>query len=208
MANISAADSNMKASSPLDGYAQSFSGAQVSEPSGVGIFSLAVPLGGMDALNGKLDSLWGLSFPQTGRCIRASDKKLAEVTATLALLGLQQDQCFLISQTDDISSCEYFEHLREALGNVAYLTNQSDSWAVLDVDGPSTLRALERICPLDVSSFDTDSVGRTAMEHLSVIIERPDIERVRLFSPSSSAMSFLDAVTTSLNNVPEAASDT
>lgn len=221
-------DSKMHATSPLDGYANTYDGTRVAEMENLGIYSISVPHGGMDALNGQLNALFGLTFPETGRCVHASNIQLAGRSVRVALFGLQQDQCFLIaepieasnrqgadsdslncdsSSTDVSGSCELFKHLQNTLSSTAYLTNQSDSWAVLDIDGQLTLPALERICMLDMGSFDTGSVARTVMEQLAIIIERTDSDRVRLFSPRSSAGSFLHAVTTSLENVSGATSD-
>ena len=221
-------DSKLHATSPLDGYANTYDGTRVAEMENLGIYSISVPHGGMDALNGQLNALCGLTFPETGRCERASDIQLAGRSVCVALFGLQQDQCFLIaepieasnrqgadsdslncdsSSTDASGSCELFKHLQNTLSSTAYLTNQSDSWAVLDIDGQLTLPALERICMLDMGTFDTGSVARTVMEQLAIIIERTDAQGVRLFSPRSSAGSFLHAVTTSLENVSGASSD-
>lgn len=235
-------DNTLKATSPLDGYTHTFDGTRVAEMDNLGIYSISVPHGGMDALNGQLNALCGLSFPETGRCVRASDIQLAGSNLRVALFGLQLDQCFLVaepnspgeasnrpgansnSSTSDNSisdnsisdssdkgmpdTCKLFEHIQDTLNSTAYLTNQSDSWAVLDINGELTLPALERLCMLDMDAVDTGSVARTVMEQLAIIIERTDTERVRLFSPRSSAGSFLHAVTTSLENVAGATSST
>ena len=205
-------DGTLKITSPLNGYTNTFDDTRVVEMDALGIYSISVPQGGMDELNRQLQALFGLSFPATGRCVRASDRQLAGTSFRVALFGLQSDQCFLVAEADTTNNdnsitCELFEHLHNTLGNTAYLTNQSDSWAVLEIDGALTLPALERICMLDMGSFDTDSVARTVMEQLAIIIERSGDERVRLFSPRSSAGSFLHAVSTSLQNVAGSTTD-
>lgn len=224
-------DGLLNATSPLDGYTNTYNGTRVAEVENLGIYSISVPLGGMDALNVQLNALCNLSFPETGRCVRANDIQIAGKSVRVALFGLQLDQCFLIAEPIDpikasnrhgadsdslicdrsgkdmSGSCELFKYLQNTLNSTAYLTNQSDSWAVLDIDGQLTLPALERLCMLDMASFDTGSVARTVMEQLAIIIERSDAEGVRLFSPRSSAGSFLHAVTTSLQNVAGTTAD-
>ena len=200
------ADDVLSITRALNGYNNTFDDTRVVEVDHLGIYSISVPLGGIDELNRQLDALFGLSFPETGRCVRTSDIELAATRYRVALFGLQADQCFLVAQcdtqgNDNAFTCELFEQIRNFLGHTAYLTNQSDSWAVLEIEGKLTLPALERICMLDMGLFDTDSVARTTMEQLAIIIERAGDERVRLFSPRSSADSFLHAVSTSLQNV-------
>jgi len=89
------------------------------------------------------------------------------------------------------------------LGDNAYCTDQSDSWVTLELTGPNALHALERICPVDLRPdiFTVGSVARTTMEHLGVIIARVGEDQYWLMSASSSAESFLHAITLSVNNI-------
>lgn len=191
----------LSAVSALDGYTGSFDTTYACEVGNLVIVSITIPRGGLQAVNSKLSRLWQTTFPNTGECIRIGDAQLAGQNVTLVLYGLQSDQCFLVAETDNHSTQNMLDHLNSELGPVAYLTDQSDSWAVLDIDGALTITAMERICMLDLASYTSSQVARTTMEHLSVIVEKQGDERVRLYSPRSSAASFLHAVTTSLHNV-------
>ena len=95
------------------------------------------------------------------------------------------------------------EAVAERLGDAAYLTDQTDTWCALEIEGPVCRTALERICPLDLHprGFAVDDVARTVMEHLGVIIARTREHGFLLLSASSSAGSFLHAVETSARNV-------
>ncbi|MFK8081622.1 MAG: hypothetical protein AB8B97_15155 [Granulosicoccus sp.] len=191
----------LSAKSPLGGYAHTFDDTEVREIPTLVIVSISVPRDGMNKLEKKLESLWQVSFPTTGACTRIKNTGTLGSVTELVLYGLQSDQCFLVAEPQGSSSQAIMDHVHASLGNVAYLTDQSDSWAVLDVQGPLTLRAMERICMLDLDSLSTLQVARTTMEHLSVIVEKSGHHHVRLYSPRSSASDFLHAVTTSLANV-------
>lgn len=193
-------EKTLKAESPLHGYSQRIGDTQVREIVNLNIVSMAVASGKQSLLDDLLREKIGLSWPRAGTIVRNGD--------TIALLGLQADQCFMVTRNPDedqvhASVKPTVTALASLIGNAAYLTDQSDSWAILELEGPSVLQALERICPVDLSAteFDTHSVARTSMEHLSVIVEKPDTDLYRLYSPRSSANSFLHAVTTSLHNI-------
>jgi sarcosine oxidase subunit gamma len=87
------------------------------------------------------------------------------------------------------------------LGGAGYTTDQSDSWVVLEISGPDTLAALERLCPLNTATMPENGYGRTTMEHMGAAILRLADDRFLLMSASSSARSFLHAVETSYEYV-------
>lgn len=89
--------------------------------------------------------------------------------------------------------------VQEKLKGRGYTTEQTDSWVVLEVSGPDTRSALERICPIDLhpDSFHDGDVARTSMEHLGTLILRNGPNSFLLMSSRSSAHSFLHAIETS-----------
>lgn len=89
-----------------------------------------------------------------------------------------------------------------ALAPGAAVTDQSDAWVAVDLDGALSRAALERICPIDLApaAFGADAVARTVMAHLGVIIRRRG-PGFRLYSARSSARDFAHAIETSLRNV-------
>ena len=68
------------------------------------------------------------------------------------VLGMQPDQLFILFEPPDRDRPA--ETVSAALGAAAYVTDQSDSWAMLRIAGAGVRIALERICPLDL-----DGVG-------------------------------------------------
>lgn len=98
------------------------------------------------------------------------------------LIRLGPDQCFWLGNG------------RPNADENIYTTDQSDSWAVLDLAGPACDKILERLCPLDLASWPVGSAGRTAIEHMSAIIVKIASDNHRLLSPRSSAGDFWHAV--------------
>lgn len=178
--------------SALGGFSALIGDTQVQELTSLSIVSIATPETKHDELDQHLRANTTMGLPRVGFVNRADNG--------VALLGLQTDQCFMVSPIQQSNSVFA---LSQMLGETAYLSDQSDSWVVLDLIGPSVRTALERICPIDLNAtvFDQNTVARTSMEHLSVIIEQPTDSHFRLYSPRSSASGFLHAVTQSIKNI-------
>ena len=91
----------------------------------------------------------------------------------------------------------------KAVSGTAWATDQSDSYCLLRLEGARSREVLERICPLDLhpGAFALGAASRTAMEHLGVLLIREEAEQYLLMSARSSALSFLHAVQTSIQNI-------
>lgn len=173
---------------PLGGYNRRFGDTRLVEITGWRLLSVGVPRGGADAIDTALELAAGVRLPAAGGVNAAAGAKL---------LGMAPDLGLAVAEDEGA-----FRTIGEALGDIAYLTDQSDGWAVLRLEGPATRAALERICMLDLDpdAFPVDKVARTLMDHLSVVIFR-DGGGFVLMSAASSAGSFLHAVETSVLNV-------
>ena len=187
------ADFALTARSPLDGYERSFGTVTLAEVTGLSLVSAAVPQGGDDAFAAALAAGLGTARPATGDST-PGDRYGAR------LLGMQPDQLFILFEAPDPDRPALT--VAEALGPAAYVTDQSDSWAMLRIAGAGVRAALERICMLDLddAAFPEGRVARTVMEHLAVIILRDGPDSFLLMSPRSSARSFLHAVEVSVAN--------
>lgn len=157
------------------------------------LVSIAVPLGGEAALAAAFRKAWNLELP---------DARLSRGTDQMRALRTAPDQMMLVfphamPDADPV--------VRAVLEGAAYTTDQTDVWAILEISGPETLAALERLCPLDLSRnvFPVDAFARTVMEHMGAIILRTGDETFLLMSASSSAGSFLEAVETAYKFVEE-----
>lgn len=186
-------DAALSARTPLGGYAETFGAVTLAEVAGLSLVSAAVPHGGDGAFAAALAAGLGAARPATG------DSALCDRYGA-RLLGMQPDQLFILFEAPDPDRPA--ETVSEALGPAAYVTDQSDSWAMLRIAGAGVRAALERICMLDLdaAAFPEGRVARTVMEHLAVIILRDGPDSFFLMSPRSSARSFLHAVKLSIEN--------
>ena len=179
--------------SALEGFKQQYDGVMLHELVDIGKVSIAIPLAGEKKAEKALANLFGVAVPPVGNST-LSDDKMARV------IRLGNDQLFVLmfdKPTDPKAL------LAKEIGDVAYLTDQSDSWVGIEISGPVARQALERICMIDLNPgvFLEGYAARTLMEHLGVLIVRSGTQSYTLLSASSSAKSFLHAVTTSIRNI-------
>lgn len=179
---------------PLEGYHADLDGTTITEVADQALVAIAVPLAGDARFAEALEAAYGVTRPGTGQSVLAED-------GVSRLMGMQPDQLLvLFAQADDPAPATTVGAL---LGDSAYVTDQSDAWAMVRLSGPNARPALERLCMLDLddTAFPECRVARTVMDHLAVIILRDGPGRFLLMSPRSSAPSFLHAVETSVRNV-------
>ena len=177
----------------LGGYRKIFDAAELAEVTDLSIVSIACPLGEGSWLDASATAAWGRPMPAPGASI-------GTLTDSPLVLGMSPDQWFALFQGHDEPALEL---TRSALGAHGYFTDQSDSWIALRLAGALAIPALERICPIDLHPrvFAAGNAARTVMEHLGSIIYCEEPHRFLLLSASSSAESFLRAVTTSIENL-------
>ena len=185
-------DFQLTSNRPLAGFRKAFDELRLEAPETLGLVSVAPPLGGKQVLDDVLSSSYSCSWPPTGG---SSQTHVDGMT----LLGLAQDQAFLLFDETNTTTAS----IATALGDHAYLTDQSDSWAMLRMAGPLTRVTLERTCPIDMDPavFPVGAVTRTQMEHLAIIVHREAVDEFLLLSPTSSARSFLHMIQTSVRNI-------
>jgi len=183
----------LTALSPLGGARHDFEGVTISEVTGRAIVSVATPMGGDNALSKAVSSAFKTTLPLIG-------SSTTSAVANSRLLGMQQGLFFLLF---DHAGPGAVNAVAERLKGRALLTDQSDSWVMIEVSGANARAAFERICPIDLhpAAFPAGKVARTSMEHLSAIIIREETDTFLVMSPRSSAKSFLHALETSARNV-------
>ncbi|MGV6846935.1 MAG: sarcosine oxidase subunit gamma [Marinibacterium sp.] len=164
---------------------------RIRERDDLAIVSVAIPLGGETALADAIRSAWDLAPPAPA---------VSSVSGDIRAVSSTGDQWLVIfpHATPDANA-----HVQTALAGSGYTTEQTDAWVVLEISGPDTLAALERICPLDCAAMPVDGNGRTVVEHMGALILRLDADRFLMMSASSSAASFLHAVETSYRYVQQ-----
>ncbi|MDB2403521.1 sarcosine oxidase subunit gamma [bacterium] len=181
----------LQAITPLDGRSITHGGTALWVVRDRPLYSLSVPLGGDQAFDQALMNRFALPRPKPGQFLDAG---------AFRLCGLAQDQVFVMGLEPTRPAAT---SLAQELGGAAYVTDQSDAWVSLHLNGDLSLAALERICPINLnpSAFPTGSLARTSMEHLSAVVMADSDQGFILISAISSAESFWHAVETSLTNV-------
>ena len=162
---------------------------RILERDDLALVSVATPLGGESALANALKTAWKLEMPDPRQTTAAGD---------IRALRTAPDQMLIVfpHATPDAEA-----HVQKALKGAGYTTDQTDAWCILELTGPKSLAALERLCPLDLAAFSAGTAARTVMEHMGALVLKLDAERFLLMSASSSAGSFLHAVETSYRYV-------
>lgn len=179
--------------SPLDGYNEDFAGTRLREVTPLALVAIAEPMRGKAKLKSAVKSGYGCAMPSPTKSVLSKDGKAR-------IVSMQPDQVFVLFETTNPDA----EGLvRKAVGDAGYLTDQTHSWVVVELAGPKTVDALERICPIDLhnSVFPINASARTTMEHMGTTIIRTGKDSYMLMSASSSAKSFLHAVETSIKYV-------
>lgn len=103
----------------------------------------------------------GLAFPAPNRFL---------VAGAAMIVWTGRAQAFLIGAE------------AEGLAGAAALTDQSDGWAVLSVQGPQAEAALMRLYPLDLrlAVFEVGHAARAPLNHMSSILMRTGADGFRV----------------------------
>lgn len=149
----------------------------------IAIASLAQRAQGETALNLALSELIGAPLPGPALYITKGN-----VSAYWSGNG----QWLLTAPYDDgVLSDQIKERVKDA-GSV---TEQSDGWVIIDLEGTGCLALLERLCNLNLSKCIAPHVSRTVIEHIGVFLAvQQQGQSYRLFGPRSSAESLFHAV--------------
>ena len=179
------ADITLNAAPILGGIDKIIGENRIVERDDLALVSIACPLNDDGNLAALIREHWSIDMPTATLTTTHNDTRAVRLTP---------DQIMLIFP-HNTPDAEAF--VQKKLTGAGYTTDQTDAWVALEISGPDTRAAMERICPLDLSQFANDDAGRTVMEHMGALVIRCDTDNFLLFSASSSAHSFLNAVETS-----------
>jgi sarcosine oxidase subunit gamma len=113
--------------------------------------------------------------------------------ASYAAIWTGPDQWFIEAPFE--SHEDIVRIIKDGLGDIASVTEQTDGWARFDVEGQGSVAVFERLCPLDIHSMPTGSANRTLIEHLGcIVICREAGVRFSVLGPRSSAASLHHAL--------------
>jgi len=131
-------------------------------------------------------------LPNPGRSVKFGEGQY--------LLWLGVGQLMSYSKGDPIGETRMAERIAQA-GNV---TDLSDGWIALELEGPDALERLDLITTPDLAEgrFDVGEITSTVMNHLRVLIWRQSPTRLVLLSPASSARSLVHRLHEDLAQAP------
>ena len=163
---------------------ETIGGVRVAEVSDVALASLARRRAATGAFDEAARALIGADLPGPGRSADGGEW-------TAHWTGPDQ---WLLEASFDAHE-EIAREVKEALGDAASVTEQTDGWARFDLFG-DCLALLERLTPLDVEAMETGAVSRTVIEHLGcLLICREAPGRWSVLGPRSAAGSLHHALT-------------
>lgn len=128
------------------------------------------PLAGKDRALGTALKALGLGWPKAGQSLMTGDARI---------IWTGRDQAFLIGVSPD------------GLGGVAAMTDQSDGWARMRLEGPGAEAVLARLVPLDLraTAFPNGSAARTGLNHMMMVLRRAGDEAFEIMVFRSMAAS-------------------
>jgi len=179
--------------SALEGAEHEFNGVNVSEVIDKSLVMVAIPRGTLADVESAIKKSCELSIPKMEQSTESSDSSI-----TLWRLQNSQVLAYFSYDGDDAES-----HLKIKFNAPVYFTDQSDTWAMIRVEGPKSRDVLERICPINIDPevFQVGSVSRTVMEHIGTIIFRDGDDSYVLLTMRSFGRSMLHAIEVSVKNV-------
>ncbi|MEP2716278.1 sarcosine oxidase subunit gamma [Pseudophaeobacter sp.] len=146
------------AKTACDGLAPLTIGALSLSESTAQILTTLAPFRGQEKTLGKaLKAAHGLGYPRPQGSTKSTKKKAARA------IWFGRDMALLIGPEPDPELAQH-----------AALTDQSDGWAVLELEGTGAEEVLARLCPVDLrlSRFGIGASLRTEAKHMMASVTR------------------------------------
>ncbi len=166
-------------------------GVIVTERAGLGLAAVIARKGGVGALAARVKERWGVDLLAGPR---------RDTSDALSLMGTGPGTWLA---THEQGAPRLLPALRESIGDLAAISDQSDGYAVLRLTGPKVREALAKLVFIDLhpSAFEVGSVASTVAVHMGVTLWRledgPDGAIFELALYRSFAASFWHALSES-----------
>jgi heterotetrameric sarcosine oxidase gamma subunit len=147
------------------------------------ITSIAPARGNEAAVSAALKKAHGMSFP-------AANRETGKGGARCVWMG--PGQAFLVGPEAKIIPG-------------AAMTDQSDGWAMMQIEGVDCEAVLARLVPIDlrVTSFKRGHTARTKLNHVPLSITRTGVNRLELMVFRSMAKTVIEEVSLAMKSVAE-----
>jgi len=150
----------------------------------IGAMTLLAPYKGREKdLSGALKGAHGLGYPSPGRSTGKAGGRV---------IWFSQGQAMLIGPAPDAS-----------LGDFAALSDQSDAWAVVRLEGKGARDVLARLVPLDLrpACFKRGHSARTDLAHMMASLTRVGENAFQIMVFRSMAKTLVDDLKTAMEGV-------
>jgi heterotetrameric sarcosine oxidase gamma subunit len=140
------------------------SGVRVADRDGVGVATLIERKSAEGALSRRIDEVFGIELPRGPRRAFARD---------VAFAGIGPGTWLAIREG---AGNAFARSLKDAIGNLASVSDQTDGYGVLRLCGPKLRDTLCKLIPIDVhpQSFKIGDVVVTCAAHVGVTLWRLD----------------------------------
>ncbi|MEL0436134.1 sarcosine oxidase subunit gamma [Phycobacter sp. K97] len=172
------------AKSPCDGLLPISVGGLSLVEEDPGHLTTLAPFKGQDkALSAALEAAHGMKLPAPGRSTGKAGARA---------IWFGRDMVLLAGPAPDPSLAEY-----------AALTDQSDAWAVVRLDGKGAEDVLARLCPIDLrsKSFKRGHTARTELRHMMASVTRTGANSFQIMVFRSLAQTLVHDLKTAMEAV-------
>ena len=157
----------------------------IAENPDVALASLAQRRGREADFTARAEALLGLALPAPGHAAQAGD---------WGAIWTGPGQWFVeapFATHEDIAA-----RVKEAVGDAASVTEQTDAWVQFDLTGENLPALFELLCSLDSRNMADNTATRSVIEHLGTYVLRRGKDHFTIFGPRSSAASLHHALIT------------
>ena len=139
------------------------------------------------ALDANISKAFGVDLPEPGRFASANG---------VTIMFSQPGQWLIAAERDGLEA-----EAKAAAAGAGTVTDQSDSFTELMLEGPMAREVLSRLSSLDYATFEIGQVARTPMQQIAVTIARTGEDAYRLNTSRSTARDFAHDVDVAVKSI-------
>ncbi len=161
-----------------------------SEHCELALASVTARLGKEKKCAAALKKLLGAAVPDAGKALLSAPYSAVWAGPDQWMLGAD------IATHEDISAL-----VKDAVGDTASVTEQTDAWCCFDLSGQGIEPVMELLCNIDMRRMASGDATRTTIHHLGCFVVCGDPDGfVRILGPRASAGSLHHAILTAMRS--------
>jgi sarcosine oxidase subunit gamma len=181
----------MKPLTALGGHAprvEAHGGVTLSEVTHLALASVQARMGQEETCRTHLAELLESHAPAIGEVVMHDPEAAFWIGPDAWMVGAPHDS------HEDLAA-----QLLARFGATASVTEQTDAWAVFDLQG-CVEPVMELLCPINIRAMAVRRAERTSIHHLSCFVTRRATDHLRILGPRSSAGSLHHALLTAMRS--------